>query len=800
MEGPVALSLACNVLQIVDTVRIIISTATEIRSSVNGTTNANQLLEKAGSQMRSLALEIQQEEKDPVLQDIALRWHAASEEHLAILSTLKRKGANSFFEAIWSAAKAIRKRRDLEESQTRLDRLSLELNTYFTATYLPSMDGKLDLIRIDADIWGNKTEQRLDDMKQQLKRVGNIMAANLDAINTTKDLTRQLLSWQSTHKHMERSKQCLQALYFPKLRERQDRVATAHCDTFKWIFDPTPGTDMKDGAGTDRFRLWLLSDNPSSNTFWIFGKPGAGKSTLMKFIANVPTELQKHLQIWSQGRELIIAQYYFWRSGDEVQRSLKGVLRSLIYQILVQRPDFIKYIFLNKEWLNAGPSFEFSQDSLLEGLADIIQCTQQQNLRLFILIDGLDEFDNRGDADKDEVPGVEPLLAILYTMWSQPSVKLCVSSRPLPQFVAQMKGDNDHCMHLHELTRKDIIQYIEKTLNGNPAFQALASRDQEYTKLVTEITDAAKGVFFWVSLVCRTLLEGIENEDHISTLRERVQSLPPKLNSLFKHILDSVETRYRRVAAQWLLLASTYHQYEYPLGAYLTLENSFSIESFWNSCMDDDRLMQLSKRATKMINARCKLLLEIHVPDWDMGTSISQENLGSPTDASSEQLDAFASQTVGFAHRTVVDFLLNDTTHRRLLTDAVSTPLVSPACCKSSLAMLAVVALYLSNPSTPAYNNHQFWKPILRILHTEMVQLGSCSSEVDEAVARVLWSDTQKVMSRQSRPGGLTLLQLVERASEFERGDIASRYLKRHKGLTMLDLTILYSAAGFIKI
>ena len=53
---------------------------------------------------------------------------------------------------------------------------------------------------------------------------------------------------------------------------RLDAVPQAHKDTFQWAFD-------------SRLSDWLLFGR---GTFWVSGKPGSGKSTFMKFIANHP--------------------------------------------------------------------------------------------------------------------------------------------------------------------------------------------------------------------------------------------------------------------------------------------------------------------------------------------------------------------------------------------------------------------------------------------------------------------------------------------------------------------------------
>jgi hypothetical protein len=57
--------------------------------------------------------------------------------------------------------------------------------------------------------------------------------------------------------------------------------------------------------------------------------------------------------------------------------------------------------------------------------------------------------------------------------------------------------------------------------------------------------DSAKGVFLWVFLVVRSLLEGLTNADRIVDL-QRLKDLPTDLNEYFQRILYTVDEMYRQ--------------------------------------------------------------------------------------------------------------------------------------------------------------------------------------------------------------------------------------------------------------
>jgi Sec-independent protein translocase protein TatA len=74
MEGVAAFSLACNILQIVETSRALVKSVKEIRASMNGRTSEHKNLRKSAKQMLDVAVCQQEKEKDPKLQETAGRW------------------------------------------------------------------------------------------------------------------------------------------------------------------------------------------------------------------------------------------------------------------------------------------------------------------------------------------------------------------------------------------------------------------------------------------------------------------------------------------------------------------------------------------------------------------------------------------------------------------------------------------------------------------------------------------------------------------------------------------------------
>jgi ABC-type lipoprotein export system ATPase subunit len=74
---------------------------------------------------------------------------------------------------------------------------------------------------------------------------------------------------------------------------RYERVASAQAKTFDWIFDSS--------SQNQRWSSFAEFLQGPQNLYWITGKPGAGKSTLMKFIGDEP-RTKDFLSVWAGGR------------------------------------------------------------------------------------------------------------------------------------------------------------------------------------------------------------------------------------------------------------------------------------------------------------------------------------------------------------------------------------------------------------------------------------------------------------------------------------------------------------------
>jgi ATPase subunit of ABC transporter with duplicated ATPase domains len=94
---------------------------------------------------------------------------------------------------------------------------------------------------------------------------------------------------------------------------RHAKVAEAHRKTFSWIFE-----DASQGpSGEFKFQDWLLFQE---GIYWIMGKAGSGKSTLMKYLYH-HQRTKEALKSWASLKKLVVAKFFFWNAGASMQKS-----------------------------------------------------------------------------------------------------------------------------------------------------------------------------------------------------------------------------------------------------------------------------------------------------------------------------------------------------------------------------------------------------------------------------------------------------------------------------------------------
>lgn len=348
----------------------------------------------------------------------------------------------------------------------------------------------------------------------------------------------------------------LRSLSFATLMDRQESVDLPYQQTFQWIFDEANETKHPWSPFTE----WLREAN---GIYWINGKVGSGKSTLMRYIFENQRTKQE-LKSWAGDMSTETYGFFFWNSGDENQKSQQGLLRSLLFNILQHHRDLIPEVFPDvwAKWsirstaavshhLLPGSALlppepaPWSMVQLKRGFQSIIN-NFQGKIKLCLFIDGLDEYG--GD--------YFDIIELFQEYATSPHLKLCVSSRPLLAFTQAFA--NFPSLKMQDMTQGDIGHFVQDRLYSHSYMLQLSEHHTtEVSLLVGEIVSKARGVFLWVKLVVRSLVRGLSDYNRMSDLFKRVRHLPEDLEALYAHMLKHTDSFYHEHASQIFQIVRT---------------------------------------------------------------------------------------------------------------------------------------------------------------------------------------------------------------------------------------------------
>lgn len=116
-------------------------------------------------------------------------------------------------------------------------------------------------------------------------------------------------SWvgQASMDTTEVEERILDSLHYPRMEERKLQVHDAQTGTLQWILDPASNPPTR----SDSLLNWLSSSSETRRIYWISGKPGSGKSTLMRFLDRT-IKSSEHLFPWAMDTSVLRMQFFFW--------------------------------------------------------------------------------------------------------------------------------------------------------------------------------------------------------------------------------------------------------------------------------------------------------------------------------------------------------------------------------------------------------------------------------------------------------------------------------------------------------
>ncbi|KAI5456734.1 hypothetical protein BGZ63DRAFT_366848 [Mariannaea sp. PMI_226] len=316
----------------------------------------------------------------------------------------------------------------------------------------------------------------------------------------------------------KRRRQVLKILQFDQMSFRHHAIQDAHVKTCQWFLNHPA------------YRSWLDPRHRDQDYgfLWLSGKPGAGKSTLMKFVLS---------KMKSNNNKSITISFFFNARGASLEKDVSGMFRSLLVQLLEAFPDLqmvLDRVDLESKAQDTVPSLAILRDlfsTAVSALGDR-SCT--------CFIDALDECDEQQAVDM--VQYFEDLAET--SIRNGVAIRICFSSRHYPYI--DLRWGSRVSLEDQPGHAQDLANYVNSRLR----IQGSALKD-----LRSQILDKASGVFLWVVLVVE-ILNKEERRGRLA-MKKRLIELPSGLSDLFRDMVrrDDENMEDLSLCIHWILHA-----------------------------------------------------------------------------------------------------------------------------------------------------------------------------------------------------------------------------------------------------
>lgn len=417
----------------------------------------------------------------------------------------------------------------------------------------------------------------------------------------------------------------LRSLWFPEIDKHRRSIKSPANNTCRWLFENKSYEDWSVGKN----RAW------SNGLLRLKGKPGAGKSVLMK------EAYRRALRMRSLSGPSCVAAFFFNAKGSGIEHSKAGALRSLLYQLLVQDREYLSKHVRRR-------SLDTPERSVqeLEATLRTFLLRESQKQTTFIFIDGVDECD---DAD---IRGLSYFWREVTTKAHERFINLNVMLACRYFNATYLDRCPEILIDIHN--RDDISAYVEERFKIG-----IADQEPQWPQLRDAILEKCCGVFLWAVLVVDGLIEKWELGDGLIALLHHLDSLPEELNALFKQLFCSLDWEMRGLTWRlfsWAALATRplrLHEWHHVL-AFIKKPAPISLKAW--KCTPDftERDGQLERK----IRALSRGLLEVTRDATGDIPEVTDDYPSQYAEAGSFALDHGETRVVQLIHGSVRQFFL----------------------------------------------------------------------------------------------------------------------------------------------
>ncbi|KAF7533315.1 hypothetical protein G7054_g7196 [Neopestalotiopsis clavispora] len=718
MSGVELLGFACSIMQVISFSREVISLCSNVYQGKHPDAELARLAASlhtvsSGVQMRFDTLKPKTVDEKGLC-DIATRCAIAArdlEEEVSFITSRQKQG--SLASTLRIAAKTTWRKRRLDRLEKSLQEHERVLDTHLMARVCKQTDAielkqkegfeKLGadmqhfvsqyalgherlhkLVQSDIRLSQRSSEKSIKaHVTEEITRSQAAVFGHIDsqAEMVTKKATRGLYDLNIQANNHAACERLLQSLKYSAMNERRNHLTESHRGTFEWIFsqheltdddgsDDNNNVNNNDGGEYshdevsettvlqdppwDDFEDWLKSD---SDIYWISGKPGSGKSTLMKFLMSNP-KTEEALQAWR--RDVVIISHFFWKPGSMIQRNVRGLFASLLHQLLTIRQEVLHSMLTSSRDLRRKESD--TDWSLAELHSLCLSTLKSYPSSICIFLDGLDEI-----CDED---GVHVLMETVDKIKTTVGVKICVASRPEQRFKLYLSQIPQ--LKVHDLTSGDMKHYADQVLRPVWSRRQDLSRWTLDEEILPQLVSKAQGVFLWTSLAVKSLISGLENDDSSADLVLRLQELPTELSQMYADMwmrLNKNTKVHRESTARLLNLIVAYRElinHTHEKGWGTDPPHLIKMMGATELCMQKKLLFDGQRPATEAVELACirtQRLIEARCIGLVESKQVSRDEY-CQCEAS---LITHTALRFDFIHRTAYDFLTDSEEGRHIL-------------------------------------------------------------------------------------------------------------------------------------
>ncbi|KAG8673801.1 hypothetical protein FPOAC1_007120 [Fusarium poae] len=304
------------------------------------------------------------------------------------------------------------------------------------------------------------------------------------------------------------SELCLGSLAFEGMDSRPMEIKTETAGTCQWLL------------GHKTFKQWK---SLHQSLLWIKGKPGTGKSTLLRYARDNFTAVKK-----DKDSPLILS-FFFKGRGVELQKTAEGMFRSLLCQIQSELPEALKDLEDAFKWREAAAgetreAWQWAPGSLCQHFQRSLWVALKTR-PVVLFIDALDESgEKNAKLIADEFNSLIQRASVSHLK----SLHICFTCRHYP--ILDLGGTLQ--LFMERENKRDISMFVESKLSS--------FSETTESKLAQYISNHAEGVFLWACLVVNKVLQLDRDRIEIEKIEAEVHRIPPTLDEFYKEVVQNM--------------------------------------------------------------------------------------------------------------------------------------------------------------------------------------------------------------------------------------------------------------------